>query len=156
MYATTNDRFICTCHETFIANHIIYPKEDSLLSVLQKTSGHSYFSTNPFTQAPLTAHDNEPLTSSSSSPLLHASTNIPTQPTIANKKSQTQSSSSSPTSSSKQSQANKEKNTQTSVELRVINDIDVDKIESGQDKRTTFMIRNIPNKYTQVIYMRHY
>lgn len=30
------------------------------------------------------------------------------------------------------------------------NSVDFDKIRSGQDKRTTFMIRNIPNKYTQV------
>ncbi|CEG78003.1 Putative RNA-binding protein [Rhizopus microsporus] len=28
-------------------------------------------------------------------------------------------------------------------------EIDIEKIRSGQDKRTTFMIRNIPNKYTQ-------
>lgn len=32
----------------------------------------------------------------------------------------------------------------------VSNSVDFDKIQAGQDKRTTFMIRNIPNKYTQV------
>ncbi|KAL9537440.1 hypothetical protein MBANPS3_011771 [Mucor bainieri] len=32
------------------------------------------------------------------------------------------------------------------------NSVDFAKIQSGQDKRTTFMIRNIPNKYTQVAY----
>lgn len=32
------------------------------------------------------------------------------------------------------------------------NSVDLVKIRSGQDKRTTFMIRNIPNKYTQVIH----
>ena len=31
----------------------------------------------------------------------------------------------------------------------VSNSVDFDKIQAGQDKRTTFMIRNIPNKYTQ-------
>lgn len=30
------------------------------------------------------------------------------------------------------------------------NSVDFDRIQSGLDKRTTFMIRNIPNKYTQV------
>lgn len=33
------------------------------------------------------------------------------------------------------------------------NDIDMDRVNSGLDKRTTFMIRNIPNKYTQVNYI---
>lgn len=32
----------------------------------------------------------------------------------------------------------------------VSNSVDFEKIQAGQDKRTTFMIRNIPNKYTQV------
>lgn len=31
------------------------------------------------------------------------------------------------------------------------NTLDIDKIVTGKDSRTTFMIRNIPNKYTQVI-----
>lgn len=29
-------------------------------------------------------------------------------------------------------------------------EIDLEKIENGSDRRTTCMIRNIPNKYTQV------
>lgn len=33
--------------------------------------------------------------------------------------------------------------------LPVHNQVHIDKIVSGEDKRTTFMIRNIPNKYTQ-------
>lgn len=32
------------------------------------------------------------------------------------------------------------------------NELDLKKISSGKDRRTTFMIRNIPNKYTQVSY----
>ncbi|GAN04747.1 RNA-binding protein Mei2 [Mucor ambiguus] len=39
--------------------------------------------------------------------------------------------------------------TPPSIKKTTCNSVDFDKIRSGQDKRTTFMIRNIPNKYTQ-------
>lgn len=38
----------------------------------------------------------------------------------------------------------------TTTKKAVSNCVDFERIRSGQDKRTTFMIRNIPNKYTQV------
>jgi RNA recognition motif 2 len=34
--------------------------------------------------------------------------------------------------------------------------LDTKKISKGMDKRTTVMIRNIPNKYTQVILLINY
>ncbi|KAL7309866.1 hypothetical protein PS15m_010695 [Mucor circinelloides] len=37
----------------------------------------------------------------------------------------------------------------TTTKKAVNNCVDFERIRSGQDKRTTFMIRNIPNKYTQ-------
>ncbi|CEP18103.1 hypothetical protein [Parasitella parasitica] len=37
----------------------------------------------------------------------------------------------------------------SSAKKAVSNSVDLDKIQTGTDKRTTFMIRNIPNKYTQ-------
>jgi hypothetical protein len=39
--------------------------------------------------------------------------------------------------------------------LKPGNDIDLTKIETGVDKRTTCMIKNIPNKYTQQMLIDH-
>lgn len=50
------------------------------------------------------------------------------------------------------SPVNQESDALNKTKEKATNDLDLKKIMDGKDCRTTFMIRNIPNKYTQVVY----